>query len=352
MFDTPKIINYHSSIDEVPVVRQTARVFARKFIPMFLCCGSAAAGDSHAYLAIVEKVAGAVAFYSEDGRELGRTSVGPFPHEAALSKDGRYLYVSVNGVLWMTEDKQGNNTIAEVDVRAMRKLRDFDLGRFHRPHGIALTADGTHLLATTERPFGLIQVDRASGKVARDFDVKGKSPHMVMPTPDGEWAYASDTDSDTVAAIRLKTGEATLIPTGKRPQGGVLSADARRLYIVNTDGNKISIIDTATKKVTGEIATGKGPGRIAMTPDGKTLVYNLQYEPAAGFADIATGKQVAQVRLPGRPLSLTMTKDGRRAFLGIQDQDKVVFVSVPERKVEKTLELPKGSGPDPAIPLE
>lgn len=319
---------------------------------MFLCCGGVAAGEPHAYLAIVEKVAGAVAFYSEDGRQLGRTTVGPFPHEAALSRDGKRLYVSVNGVLWMTEDKLGNNTIAEVDVRTMRKLRDFDLGRFHRPHGIALAAAGDRLLATTERPFGVIMVDCASGKLLRDYDVKGKSPHMVIPTPDGEWAYASDTDSDVVAAIRLKTGDVTLIATGKRPQGGVLSEDARRLYIVNTDGNKISIIDTASKKVTGEIATGKGPGRIAMTPDGKTLVYNLQYEPAVGFADIASGKQVAQISLTSRPLSLTMTKDGRRAFLGIQDQDKVVFVSVPDRRIEKTLELPRGSGPDPAIPLE
>jgi hypothetical protein len=103
--------------------------------------------------------------------------------------------------------------------------------------------------------------------------------------------------------------------------------------------------------VAGEIATGKGPARIAITPDGKTLVYNLQFEPAVGFADIASGKQVAMIPLTGRPLSLTMTNDGLRAFLGIQDQDKMVFVSVPQRRIEKTLNLPKGSGPDPAIPL-
>jgi YVTN family beta-propeller protein len=132
----------------------------------------------------------------------------------------------------------------------------------------------------------------------------------------------------------------------------VFSRDARRLYVVNTNSNKISIIDTATNKVTGEIPTGKGPGRIAMTPDGKTLAYNLQFEPAVGFADIAARKQVAQIPLSGRPLSLTMTKDGRRVFLGIQEQDKLVFVSVPERKIERILQLPKDSGPDPAIPLE
>jgi YVTN family beta-propeller protein len=360
-FDTREIINYHSSKrfedswPRMPIIGPgcAARVWPRFSIAILLCCGSAAAGaDTRPYLAIVEKVAGAVGFYSEDGRQLGQVKVGPFPHEAVVSRDGRYLYVSVNGVLWMTEDKLGNNTIAVVDIHAMRKVRDIDLGRFHRPHGISLTVAGDHLLATTERPFGVILVDPAAGKVDRDYDVKGKSPHMVIPTPDGEWAYASDTDSDSVAAIRLKTGEVTLIPTGKRPQGGVLSADARRLYLANTDGNKISIIDTASRKVVGEIPTGKGPARIALTPDGKTLVYNLQFEPAVGFADVASSKQVAQVALTGRPLSLTMTKNGRRAFLGIQDQDKVVFVSVAGRKIERTLELPKGSGPDPAIPLD
>jgi hypothetical protein len=46
-----------------------------------------------------------------------------------------------------------------------------------------------------------------------------------------------------------------------------------------------------------------------------------------------------------------MTGDGRRAFAGIQDQDKVVFISVAGRKIERVIDLPKGSGPDPAIPL-
>src|SRR5512133_1462134 len=120
------------------------------------------------YLAVVEKVAGAVGFYTESGKQLGLVKVGPFPHEAVLSADGRLLYVSVNGVLWMTEDSMGHNQIAVVDVHAMKKLYDIDLGKFHRPHGIAFT--GGHLLATTERPFGLVRVDPATRKVVRDYD--------------------------------------------------------------------------------------------------------------------------------------------------------------------------------------
>jgi YVTN family beta-propeller protein len=318
-------------------------------IVLFLLATSAWAAE-RPYLAIVEKVAGAVGFYSEGGKQLGLVKVGPFPHEAVLSKDGSLLYVSDNGVLWMTEDSLGYNVISVVDVQAMKKLHDIDLGRFHRPHGIALVGD--RLLATTERPFGLVMVDPAARKVVRDFDVKGKSPHMVIPAAGGKRVFVSNTDSDSLAVIDLATGETKIIPTGAHPQGGVVSHDGKRLYLTNTNGNQISVFDTDSLRVTGTIATGKGPARIALTPDGKTLVYNLQFEPAVGFADVASGKQTAQVALSGRPLSLTMMRDGRRAFAGIQDQDKVAFISVAARKIERVIELPKGSGPDPAIPLE
>lgn len=303
------------------------------------------------YLAVIEKQAGAVGFFAEDGKLLSEVKVGSFPHEAVLAADGR-LYVSDNGVLWMTEDKDGSSTISVLDVRSMKKVDQIDLGRFHRPHGIAIIPGTKRLLVTTERPAGLVLLDPVERKVIRDYDVKGKSPHMVIPLPGGEWAFVSDTDSDCVAAIQLHTGSTKLIPTGARPQGAVLSPDGGLLYVVNTSGNQISIIDTRQQTVIGTIPTGKGPGRIAITPDGKTLIYNLQFEPAVGFADIASRKQTAMVALSGRPLSLTMTRDGRRAFAGIQDQDKVVFLSVRERKIERVMETPKGSGPDPAIPLE
>ncbi|HWB86269.1 MAG TPA: YncE family protein [Bryobacteraceae bacterium] len=305
----------------------------------------------HPWIAVVEKAAGAVGFYTRDGRRIAGVKVGAFPHEAVLSPDGRLLYVSDNGVLWMTEDGGGGNTISIIDVQTMKRVGVIDLGRFRRPHGITFDRISGHLFATTERPYGLIEIDPVAGKVVRDFDIRGRAPHMVMVTPRGDWAFASNVDSDAVAAVELKTGKVTLIPTGARPQGGVFSPDASRLYVVNTGAAQISIIDPRRLQVVGTIPVGKGPGRIAITPDGKTLVYNLQVDLGVGFADIASRKQVAALNLGGRPLSLTMTPDGKLAFAGVQDQDKVFVISVPERKVLRVIETPKGAGPDPAIPL-
>jgi len=112
------------------------------------------------------------------------------------------------------------------------------------------------------------------------------------------------------------------------------------------------VIDPRTRKAQREIPIGKGAGRIALTPDAKTMVYNLQEDQGVGFLDVATGRQTAVVPLGGRPLSLTMSRDGKRVFSGVQDQDKVFVISVPERKILRVFQTPKDAGPDPAIPLD
>lgn len=310
-----------------------------------------AAGAEKAAIAVVEKKAGEVGFYTAEGKRLGGAKVGTHPHEMLLSPDQKYLYVTDNGILWMTETGEGGNTISIVDVKAMKRVGVIDLGSNRRPHGIDLDPANGHIVATTENPHGLVMVDSNARKVIRRFDVQGKAPHMVLFGPTREWAYVSNTGTATIAAIQMATGKVKLIPTDARPQGGIVSLDKKLIYMTNSDGNSISIIDPVKNERVGTIKTGKGPGRIAQTPDGKTLVYNLQPGQAVGFADVASGKEVAQVALGGNPLSLALSFDGKTAWAGVQDSDRIAVVSVAERKLIREMPTPKNAGPDTVVQL-
>jgi YVTN family beta-propeller protein len=302
-------------------------------------------------LAVVEKIAGAVGFYTADGKRIAGVPVGKHPHEIVLSPDKRFLYVSDNGILWMTEAGEGGNTISVIDLAGMKKAGVIDLGRYRRPHGMDIHPQSGRLAVTTENPDGLLLVDLSTRKIIRNYDVKGGDPHMVLLDHAGKWAYVSNTATNALAAVNLESGEVTPIPTDARPQGAAFSRDGKRIYLTNSDGNSISIIDVDKKTRIGRIATGKGPGRVAVTPDGKMLVYNLQPGEGVGFADIAAQKEISTIPLGGRPLSLTMSADGALAYAGVQDQDKVFVISVPEKKIVRVIQTPKGSGPDPALPL-
>ncbi len=300
-------------------------------------------------LLVVEKVAGQVGFYSADGRRLAGVEVGVHPHEIVLSPDRRFAYVSDNGILWMTEPGEGGNTISVIDLQKRTKAGVISLGQYRRPHGMDVDPQTGRLVVTIENPYGLLLVDPASRRVLRKYDVQGEAPHMVLLDRRAEWAYVSNVNTGTLAAVHLESGKVKLIPVDSHPQGGVWSADGRLIYLTCSESNSLAIIDAEKKERVGTISTSKYPARIALTPDGRTLVYNLA--DALGFADVATRRETGTVPLGGRPMSMLLSPDGRLAWAGIQDQDKIVAVSVADRKIARTIATPKGAGPDPALPL-
>ena len=302
-------------------------------------------------LAIVEKKAGALGFYSPEGKRVAGVKVGEHPHEIVLSPDKSHAYISDNGILWMQYAGQGGNTISIVDMKQRKKVGVIDLGSYRRPHGMALDARRNRLVCTIENPDGLLLIDLNTRKVLRKYDVQGEDPHMVILSPDGEYAFVSNTSTAAIAAIHLQSGKTKLIAVDKRPQGAVRSHDGKSIYVTNSEGNSIGILDIAKQEITGRIATGNGPGRVVVTPDGKTLVYNLQAGEGVGFADLASRKQTHEIRLPGPPLSLTMSPDGQYVYAGVQDKDTVVAISVADRKITRTFRTPEGAGPDPVLPL-
>jgi YVTN family beta-propeller protein len=319
----------------------------------FLAVALAAAVSAQSALAIVEKKADKVGFYTTEGRRTGDVAVGQYPHEMAFSPDHHLLYVTDNGMLWMADKGAGGNTISIIDVESRRKVGVIDLGNYHRPHGIAVLPATGQLLVTIENPYGLLRVDPGARKVVRKYDVGGDSPHMVVLGPGGRTAWVSNSGSGSVSVINLGSGAIeAVIPTGKNPQGGTLSDDGKRVYVSNMESNSISILDAETRRIEGEIHTGTGPARVLVTPDGKTLVYNLQTGQGMGFADVASGKEIARVALPGQPLSVSLSRDGQTAFLGLQDSDKVAVVSVRERRIIRVFETAKGTGPDTVEPLD
>jgi YVTN family beta-propeller protein len=121
--------------------------------------------------------------------------------------------------------------------------------------------------------------------------------------------------------------------------------------MTNLDGNSISVFDVAKRERTGMIQTGKGPCRIAVSADGKTLVYALQNAEAIGFADPASGKELQQIPVGGKLVSLTLSRDGRLAYSSAQEQDKISVISIADRKIVRVINTPAGSGPDPVIAL-
>lgn len=72
-------------------------------------------------IAVVEKIAGKLAFYSSTGERTSEVKIGTYPHEIVRSLDGKSLFVTDNGILWMQNAGKGGNTISIIDVATRKK---------------------------------------------------------------------------------------------------------------------------------------------------------------------------------------------------------------------------------------
>ena len=301
-------------------------------------------------LFVSQKAATSVAWYTLDGKLIKEIAVSDHPHEIVMSKDGKTLYVTDNGVMRIENAGQGGNKISIIDLQTRERTGEIDLGKWHRPHGIDLCPDGT-LLVTSENPDQLLVIDVDKKAIIKEWDTGGETPHIVRASTDSKTAYVSNARSRTVAKIDLNTGERQLIETGDRPEGSTLSADGTQLYVVHRNADKIAVIDTATWKVLGEIKTGKEPVRVGVAANGTTLVYGLLGGKAVGFADLTTMKETDQVKVDGPLVSLEILEDGVTAMTCAQDHDLCYVIDIPSKKIRHKIKISDGAGPDPALLL-
>jgi YVTN family beta-propeller protein len=313
---------------------------------LLLSCAAFAADPE---LIVLHKGDSSLGFYTFDGKLQSKVPLEQHPHEIAFSPDGRYLYVTENGTMYIENISAGGNSVGIVDLKARKKAATVSTGTFRRPHGIAYAAGQVWI--TSEAPDQLMRLDPKSRKIVENIGGVGRITHMVTVTRDGKTAYASNAGSASVSIIDLASKQLKNVETGKRPEGSVLSPDERELYVVNRESAQIVVIDTAKGEVSGTIPTSKGPVRIGVTPDGSTLVYALMHDKKMGFADTKSRKEIATVDLGGAPVSLHLSPDGKRAYAASQDDDTVYIVSVPDRTLIRKFQTPKGYAPDPVTEL-
>lgn len=119
-----------------------------------------------------------------------------------------------------------------------------------------------------------------------------------------------------------------------------LRGENYRLYVDNSKGEDISVIDMNSLKVTGDINIGASLIHgLALRPDGNLLFVTVESDDTLRFVDTRTNRILTSVKLTGRPNQCAVTPDGRYVAVPIRDGNSVDIVDVIQKKVVKVLPI-------------
>jgi YVTN family beta-propeller protein len=90
------------------------------------------------------------------------------------------------------------------------------------------------------------------------------------------------------------------------------------VYVTNSAGDTIDVIDPATNKVIQVIRGIELPHGVNFSADGKRVYVSNESESVLDVVDRESGEIVRKIPLSARPNNITVTKDGGRVLVGIR----------------------------------
>ncbi len=115
------------------------------------------------------------------------------------------------------------------------------------------------------------------------------------------------------------------------------------IYVANSGGDTLSIIDPEANRVVGEIKVSGQPHGIAASPDGKRFYVSSEGQDVLDVVDRATSGMLRRIPLGKRPNNLAITPDGKRVYICIRNESWVDVVDT--AALEKVRSIPVGRNP-------
>ena len=182
------------------------------------------------------------------------------------------------------------------------------------------------------------------------------SPAALVASRDGTTLYISCATGNRVLVLDIASRKVTRsIPVAPSPSGLCLSADGQRLYATcAAPASRVCVVDAMRGRVIGELRAGHTAMAPVLSPDGKSLFVCNRFDNDVSVLDLATGQQACRIPVRREPVAAAITPDGRRLLVanhlpaGRADAGHVAAViSVIDLKLGRVVDelgLPSGSG--------
>ena len=190
-------------------------------------------------------------------------------------------------------------------------------------------------------------VDVDAGTVVGKVDGLSHTHGMVL-APEFGRGYTSDGDADTSTVVDLKSlKKIGTVKTGKDPDSFVYDEITKRVFIMNSAGNDVTVINAADGTLAGTIALEGQPEAAVVDGKGKIFVNLTDKDQIVEF-DGKTLKVLHRWPLaPGvGPSGLAIDQKNRRLF-SVCDNQKLVVMDADTGKVIATPGV--GAGTDASL---
>ena len=262
---------------------------------------------------------------------LNIAPTGCYPYDATLNQNEDQIWISgATGDGVVVIDSSGSFIIQPI------------VGFGEYPVDIAFSKQGELAYVSNRDSETLTVIDATVLSVVDTYDLSGLStgslgPGKISIQPCTGDIYMASSFDDNLFQIDPESGaQLDQLDAGSSLWDLAFSPDGTTLYVTDrsSSADELIVIDTATFTVTARIPVGDDPWGIAISPDGNTVVVANEDDGTVSIVDTGTMTVVQTIELNPAlggdvdPRDVDISSDSTRAFVpsGDQDANDVIYV--------------------------
>jgi len=237
------------------------------------------------------------------GRETGRIELGyaANPSDMVLSPDKKTLYVS----------NRGTDELAIIDLRTDKVTRRIKTGV--HPHFMRFTPDKKYLIVVNNQDDRATILDAATLKVVGRPQIDDGASGVAV-TGDNRFAYIPSIYLDNISVIDLEKMERVSTIKSSVPMAIIRPPGSDLAYFCS-HRDRVSILDTKTNDITGEIPAGDTPSHTTLSEDNSLLFVTNALSDTLSVIDIKKEQNIKEIKVGDEPISSTLSPDGKLLFV-------------------------------------
>ncbi len=173
----------------------------------------------------------------------------------------------------------------------------------------------------------------------------GLFPQDVAVTPDGKQVWVAETGPQTspsspsgISVISTASDKVTAqLPIGGQPSQVAFSPSGATAYVVTADG--LWLFSTATLKPVRVIHGLGDPRGVVVSPDGSTLYVTDTQQGTVAVINAATGAITHMIKVGQLPWQMAVSSNGQTLYVANPDSDSVSVIDTAANRVSHTISV-------------
>jgi YVTN family beta-propeller protein len=168
----------------------------------------------------------------------------------------------------------------------------------------------------------------------------GAEPEGVTVSPDGRTAYVANQSSHVLSVVDTASGRVTSVPLRNTPRFVATSRDGRlvfvSMYADDTSGSGVAVVDAASHQVVRYLTTGVQPYTVSVGPDGRIWVpiHGQRRVEIYAAGDL---RPAGRVVVPPNPHAVAFSAGLMRAFTPDHESNAVSIIDLRTDRLLKSI---------------